>query len=92
MPIHTEDQLITGNDAAVFATGTYTAVIPPPAAYSPPRLPFLSCSLVRVSIFCVTGELLWLFVVLLGCSISQSTSEQSCSTVPANQSCIKMHL
>jgi len=39
MPIHTEDQLITGNDAAVFATGTKTAVLPPPAA-SPPQTTF----------------------------------------------------
>lgn len=54
MPIHTEDQLITGNDAAVFATGTNTAVPPPPAYSSPPRLPLLYCSLARVSIFCVT--------------------------------------
>lgn len=72
MPIYTEDQLITGNDAAVLATGTNTAELRPPAASSPPRPPLLSCILVRVSIFCIIGDLLWLFVVVVGCSILSS--------------------
>lgn len=58
MPIHTEDQLIAGNDAAVFATGTKTAVLSPPAASSPPQTTFAF-----LYFLCVIGELLWLFLL-----------------------------
>jgi len=61
MPIHTEDQLITGNDATVFATGTKTAVLPPPAA-SPPQTTFAFLYSSKGIFLCVLGELLWLFL------------------------------
>lgn len=78
MPIHIEDQLITGNDAAVFATGTNTAELRPPCFISTlSAFAFLQSS--EDVYFCVIGELLWLFVLVVG--ISQSTTEQSCSTL-----------
>lgn len=77
MPVHTEDQLITGNDA----TGTNTAELCPPDASSAPHLPFAFLWSSEGVYSCVIEELLWIFVVIVGCSISLSTSEQSCSTL-----------